>query len=207
MAMLTGLSDLIVRWAMDQAVSTPECPHSPEVSCRDGNTIHAIATSRAHRAGVTAPARLDHRASAKLMGRSPSTPSRQLRRNRCEAGYASQPAQRFCQQRRIAARPCPKLHPEGTLWRVVCDLPSWRCSPQQIAATPRRMHPDEPAWHVSHETIYSAIYAYLRGRTSQAAHCPAAPGQEQPPAALRRAGSARADPRDGQHPRAPARGQ
>lgn len=25
------------------------------------------------------------------------------------------------------------------------------------------MHPDEPVWHVSHETIYNAIYAYPRG--------------------------------------------
>ena len=103
------------------------------------------------------------RASARLLGRSPSTLSRELRRNRGEAGYASQPAQRACEQRRIAARPLAKLHPHGALWRVVCDLLSWRWSPQQIAATLRRMHPDDSAWHVSHETIYNAIYAYPRG--------------------------------------------
>ena len=94
------------------------------------------------------------------VGRSPSALSRELRRNRCEAGYASQPAQRAYEQRRIAVRPLAKLHPHGALWRVVCDLLSWRWSPQQIAATLRRMHPDDPAWHVSHETIYNAIYAY-----------------------------------------------
>jgi IS30 family transposase len=38
-----------------------------------------------------------------------------------------------------------------------------RFSPQQIAARLRRMHPDEPQWHVSHETIYATIYAYPRG--------------------------------------------
>ena len=31
-----------------------------------------------------------------MLGRSPSALSRELRRNRCEAGYASQPAQRAC---------------------------------------------------------------------------------------------------------------
>lgn len=98
-----------------------------------------------------------------MLGRSPSALSRELRRNRCEAGYASQPAQRAYEQRRIAVRPLAKLHPHGALWRVVCDLLSWRWSPQQIAATLRRMHPDDPAWHVSHETIYNAIYAYPRG--------------------------------------------
>lgn len=98
-----------------------------------------------------------------MLGRSPSALSRELRRNRCEAGYASQPAQRAYEQRRIAVRPLAKLHPHGALWRVVCDLLSWRWSPQQIAATLRRMHPDDSAWHVSHETIYNAIYAYPRG--------------------------------------------
>lgn len=27
----------------------------------------------------------------------------------------------------------------------------------------RRMYPDDPSQHVSHETIYNAIYAYPRG--------------------------------------------
>lgn len=34
---------------------------------------------------------------------------------------------------------------------------------QRVIAILRRMHPNEPAWHVSHETIYNVIYAYLRG--------------------------------------------
>lgn len=103
------------------------------------------------------------RAIAKLLGRSASTIGRELRRNSSACGYASVLAQTVCQQRRIDARPLPKLHQGGALWRVVCDLLSWRWSPQQIAATLKRMHPDDPAWHVSHESIYNAIYAYPRG--------------------------------------------
>lgn len=103
------------------------------------------------------------RAIAQLLGRSPSTVSRELGRNSTDGGYASAAAQASSCQRRIDARPWPKLHAHSMLWSLVCDLLSRRWSPQQIAATLRRMHPDEPAWHVSHETIYNAIYAYPRG--------------------------------------------
>ena len=104
------------------------------------------------------------RAMARLLGRSPSTICRELRRNGGGSdSYAFKPAQAACEARRHAARPLAKLHPHGTLWRVVCDLLLWRWSPQQIARTLRRMHPDDPTWHVCHETIYNAIYAYPRG--------------------------------------------
>jgi IS30 family transposase len=39
----------------------------------------------------------------------------------------------------------------------------WLWSPQQIAHTLRSMWPDRPELHVSHETIYSAIYAHPKG--------------------------------------------
>jgi IS30 family transposase len=49
------------------------------------------------------------------------------------------------------------------LWARVRELLGRRWSPQEIARTLRRQHPDEPEWHVSHETIYTAIYAAPRG--------------------------------------------
>lgn len=47
--------------------------------------------------------------------------------------------------------------------RIYAWLVYRRWSPQQIAARLRHMHPDDPAWRVSHETVYAAIYAHPRG--------------------------------------------
>jgi IS30 family transposase len=46
---------------------------------------------------------------------------------------------------------------------VVLTLLEWKWSPQQIAATFKRTFPDESERNVSHETIYTAIYAQPRG--------------------------------------------
>lgn len=47
--------------------------------------------------------------------------------------------------------------------KIVLTLLDWRWSPQQIAGTLKRAFPNEPERHVSHETIYNAIYAQPRG--------------------------------------------
>ena len=113
------------------------------------------------------------RSIARLLGRSPSTICRELSRNGSASdGYAFQPAQAACEARRIAARPLPKLHPHGALWRVVCDLLLWRWSAQQIARTLQGMHPEDSSQHVSHETIYNAIYAYPRGEQDRRGQIP-----------------------------------
>jgi IS30 family transposase len=39
----------------------------------------------------------------------------------------------------------------------------WKWSPQQIAGVLKRVWPDDPTMHVSHESIYTAIYAHPRG--------------------------------------------
>ena len=99
-----------------------------------------------------------------MLGRSESTISREIARNAGSAAdYASHTAQAFCAARRRAARPMAKLDPRGLRWDVVRTLLGWRCSPQQIAATLARVFPDEPDRHVSHETIYTTIYAQPRG--------------------------------------------
>lgn len=105
------------------------------------------------------------RAMARALKRSPSTLSRELARNRspADAAYASQAAHARHTARRVAARPPRKLDQDSVSWGVVRTLLDWKGSPQQIAATLKRVYLNPPAQHVSHETIYTAIYAQPRG--------------------------------------------
>jgi len=105
---------------------------------------------------------------AKQLGRSPSTLSREIRRNASGADYTSTQAQKRFEQRRQAARPRAKLNPDGPLWPVVSHMLGWYWSPQQIARTLRAFWPDEPTMHVCHETIYNAIYAHPKGELRKA---------------------------------------
>ena len=105
---------------------------------------------------------------ARLLGRSPSTICRELARGRPEGGaepdYCPQRGQQVYDRRRLACRPKRKLLRGGASYLFVRrHLLDFRWSPEQIAATLRRMHPDDPSARVSHETIYAMIYAQPRG--------------------------------------------
>jgi len=104
------------------------------------------------------------RAMARRLSRPASTISREIRRNSsADLVYSSDSARALHAQRRSAAKPRSKLYVGGVGWRVVLTLLDWKWSPQQIAATLKRVFPNEPERHVSHETIYTAIYAQPRG--------------------------------------------
>ena len=104
------------------------------------------------------------RAMARALGRSPSTITREFERNTlADLPYGSHTAQLSSASRRVAARPAGKLDFDSVRWGAVRTLLDWKWSPQQIAATLKRVFPDEPERHVSHETIYTAIYAQPRG--------------------------------------------
>ena len=108
---------------------------------------------------------LSLRAIARKLNRAPSTLSRELARNTLhDEPYCARVAQASRNCRRQAARPAPKLAPDSILWSAVCELLRQRqWSPQQITAMLKRTFPDNPGRHVSHETIYNAIYAQPRG--------------------------------------------
>lgn len=111
------------------------------------------------------------RAIARLLGRSASTVSRELERNR-DAGARPYDASAAALTYRVRRQACArrrKLLAGNALYQHVHNrLIYWRWSPQQIAARLRQMHPDDPEKRVSHETIYAAIYAHARGGLKRA---------------------------------------
>jgi IS30 family transposase len=103
--------------------------------------------------------KLGIRAIARVLGRSPSTISREIARNASHGPYGSVTAQRHCVQRRQHARPQPKLHADSVLFAVVQHFLKLRWSPEQIAMTLASIYPKGHELRVSHETIYNCIYA------------------------------------------------
>ena len=49
------------------------------------------------------------------------------------------------------------------MWDQVTHYLQPRYSPEQIAGTLAKVHAQTPALQVSHDTIYTALYAMLRG--------------------------------------------
>ncbi len=99
------------------------------------------------------------RAIAGQLGRSPSTVSRELRRN-CEPAsgqYRPFAAQRLAAGRR--ARPGRgKLNADPALREFVAGRLEKRWSPEQISRALRIEFPGDPWRHLVHETIYQAVY-------------------------------------------------
>ncbi|ALN58494.1 integrase core domain [Lysobacter enzymogenes] len=114
---------------------------------------------------------------AQTLGRAQSTIARELRRNgyrsdlaaplrgrpRLEPDYDATRAGRRAQRLRRRARVRRKLRRDTVLWRRVRYWLERCWSPQQIADKLRDLYPDRPWLRVSHETIYTAIYAMPRG--------------------------------------------
>jgi len=103
------------------------------------------------------------RAIAGRLGRSPSTISREVRRNsRGRRQYRALAAQGQAQHR--AGRPkAAKLAGNEELRSLVQARLKQKWSPGQISVMLRREFGDRPEMQVSHETIYQAIYVQGRG--------------------------------------------
>jgi IS30 family transposase len=100
---------------------------------------------------------------AERLGRSPSTISREVRRNsRGRKAYRALAAQGQAQHR--ARRPkTAKLAGNAELRGLVQARLKQKWSPEQVSTWLRRQFPDRPEMQVSHETIYQSIYVQGRG--------------------------------------------
>ena len=103
------------------------------------------------------------RTMARVLGRSPSTVSRESARNAtrgrpyraCTAH--TQAAIRARQPRR------PRKLLDPWLWQYVRSHLAEGCSPEQMAGRLRRAYPDDMRKHLSAETIYAGLYVLPRG--------------------------------------------
>jgi len=102
------------------------------------------------------------RSMARLLGRSPSTVSRELSRNggydRYRAALADEKA--WAQARR--PKRC-KLANSPQLRQAVAGKLRLNWSPEQIAGWLKRTHPGDESYSVSHETIYRSLFVQARG--------------------------------------------
>ena len=95
-----------------------------------------------------------------MLGRSPSTISRELRRNQSLNGrYVAHVAQAHTRERRKVCRPARKLVLGNERFELVLHLLRERFSPEQIAGKLRVMKINFEEAYVCRETIYKAIYA------------------------------------------------
>jgi len=103
------------------------------------------------------------RAIAARLGRSPSTVSREIRRNaQPGGGYRPHAAGARAAARRRRPKP-RRLEVNAELRGVIWRWLGRKWSPEQIAVMLRRKFPGRPEMHVCHETIYQALYVQGRG--------------------------------------------
>src|SRR6202011_3269862 len=110
--------------------------------------------------GVTA--HRSARSIARLLGRSPSTVSREMSRNGGCGRYRAALADENAWARARRPKRC-KLANSPRLRRAVAGKLRLDWSPEQIAGWLKRTHPEDECNQVSHETIYRSLFVQTRG--------------------------------------------
>ena len=107
-------------------------------------------------------ARHSIRSMALLLSRSPSTVSREVRRNSGYDQYRAALADDMAWARARRPKRC-KLALSSGMRRVVAMKLGLNWSPEQIAGWLKRAHPGAGSYQVSHETIYRSLFVQARG--------------------------------------------
>ena len=102
------------------------------------------------------------RSIAKLLGRSPSTVSREISRNGGYDRYSAPTADDAAWARTRRPKRC-KLASSPRLRRAVARKLRLQWSPEQIAGWLKSTFPGDQTQHVSHETIYRSLFVQARG--------------------------------------------
>jgi IS30 family transposase len=102
------------------------------------------------------------RSIATSLDRSPSTVSRELRRNGGYRRFRAAAADKRAWDRPLRPKAC-KLARHEELRQLVAAKLSKNWSPEQIAGWLRHTYPDDEAHQVSHETIYRSLFVQARG--------------------------------------------
>ena len=102
------------------------------------------------------------RSIAMSLRRTPSTISRELRRNGDPEAYRATAADQAAWDRARRPKSC-KLVQNPALARVVAGKFKLQWSPAQIAGWLKRTYPGEESYQVSHETIYRTLFIQARG--------------------------------------------
>lgn len=99
---------------------------------------------------------------ARDLGRSPSTVSREVRRNGGSLAYRASQADGRAWDRARRPKSCRLAQSAPLRWRVAQKL-ALQWSPQQIAGWLKQRFPTDPDMQLSHETIYRSLFIQARG--------------------------------------------
>ena len=102
------------------------------------------------------------RSMARLLGRSPSTVSRELNRNGGYDRYRAALADETAWARARRPKRC-KLANNPQLRQAVANKLRLNWSPEQIVGWLKRAYPEDERYRVSHETIYRSLFVQARG--------------------------------------------
>jgi IS30 family transposase len=131
----------------------------PAQRCRAGSALTLAEREEISRALVAGHSL---RSIATLLGRAPSTISREIMRSGGQEGYRANQADQLAWDRARRPKTC-KLAENRTLAHFVADKLELQWSPQQIAGWLKCAYPCNEEFQVSHETIYRSLFIQTRG--------------------------------------------